>query len=351
MQSKSMQKKKYPLIVTMIIFLLCSITYAGEPLSFTKEFNLFTSQQAQGYFKPLFTSIEQSLNSNLHTTALYQDKWTIGIDISTQGMLIPDAQKTYDAALPELYGNTAECQNAELRDGEINRNFGGYSSQPTIYGGTSNPIFSAPQYDTHPSKHLKSVGFAEGMGISSMPGVPVLQLIFGFPTRTEFRFRFLTFPVQGENFNYFGFILNQRFDHFFDIFGDDTTMALAANLSFHIGNRDPGIEMNSYSFGLHWSKYFEDVLSVYAAFQYENMGGEFQAERKDFIESDFIDSPYEEVRNGEDIIFDLETFTNFRFYGGISRRFSFLELNMNLGYASQPFISGGITFWIAEINK
>jgi hypothetical protein len=335
-------------LASAIWLLSINIASSGEPLTFTKEFNLFTSQQAQGYFKPMFTTMEQSMNSNLHTIALYEDTWSIAIDISTQGMIIPESQKTYDALLPELYGNTNECQNAELRDGVLNRNIGGYSKQPTVYGGGSTPIFSAPQYDTHPSKHLKSLAFAEGNDIGFMPGVPVLQLIFGFPTRTEFRFRFLTFPVQGESFNYLGFILNQRFDHFFDMFGEDTTMALAANLTFHTGNRNPGIEMYSFAAGLHWSKYFEDVLSVYAAFQYEHMGGEFHAERKDFVYSEFIDSPYQEIRDGNDIIFDIESFTNFRFYGGISRRFDFLELNMNLGYASQPFISGGITFWIAE---
>jgi len=334
--------------VLLICLLSVSLSNAGEPISFTKEFNLFTSQQAQGFFKPLFTTIEQSLNSNLHTIAIYEDKWSIGIDISTQGMIIPGSQKTYDAQLPELYGNTAECENAELRNGVLYRNVSGYSKQPTVYGGKSTPIFSAPQYDTHPSKHLKSNAYAEGMDISFMPGVPVLQLVFGFPTRTELRFRFLTFPVQGESLNYFGFILNQRFDHFFDIFGEDTTMGLAANITFHTGNRNPGIDMYSFAAGLHWSKYFEDILSVYAALQYENMGGEFQAERKDFVESDFIESPYQEVRNGSDIIFDLESFTSFRIYGGISKRFSFLELNMNLGYASQPFISGGLTFWIAD---
>ncbi len=339
---------KLNLIVLLFSVLAFGTAQTGEPLSFSKEFNLFTSQQAQGYFKPMLTTMEQSLNSNLHTIALYEDTWSVGIDISTQGMLIPESQKTYKALLPELYGNTEECQNVEQRDGSIRRNISSNSKQPTVYGGKSTPIFSAPQYFTHPSKHLRSVAFAEGMDIGIMPGVPVLQLVFGFPTRTEFRFRFLTFPVQGENFNYLGFIINQRFDQFFDIFKDDTTMALAANLSFHTGSRDPGIYMYSISAGVHWSKYFEDLFSVYAAIQYENMGGEFHAERRDFLESEFIQSPYEEVRNGSDIVFDIESFTNFRLYGGISRRFDFLELNFNLGYASQPFVSGGVTFWVAE---
>lgn len=336
-------------ISVLILLSICSMYLkSGEPLYFTKEFNTFTSQQAHGYFKPMFTTIEQSINSNLHTIAVYEEAWTFGLDISLQGMLIPESQKTYDAELPEYYGNTEYCENAELKNGEVSRNVSSPSVQPTVYGGVSTPVFSAPQFDTHPAKHMKSAAFAEGMNIGSMPGVPVFQLIGGFPTRTQLRLRFLTFPVQGENFTYFGLILNQQVDHFFDLFGDDSTMALAANLTFHTGNRDPGIEMTSIAAGVHWSKYFQDLFSVYAAFQYENMSGEFHAERKDFLESEFIDSPYEEVRNGEDLIFDIDSFTSFRIYAGLSRRVSFLEFNLNFGYASQPFMSGGVTFWIFE---
>ena len=190
---------------------------------------------------------------------MYKDTWSIAFDISTQGMIIPGSQENYDAELPSEYGNTVDSKTAELRNGSINRNVSSTSSQPTIYGGISTPVFSAPQDDYQsPAKYMKSTAFAEGQDIAFMPGVPILQLIVGLPTCTEVRLRFMTFPIQDESFYYFGIMANQRVDHWFELFEDDTTMALATNFAFHFGSRSPGIDMYSIALGCHWSKYLDD---------------------------------------------------------------------------------------------
>ncbi|HPP39842.1 MAG TPA: hypothetical protein PK498_06060, partial [Candidatus Kapabacteria bacterium] len=110
---------------------------AAKEIEISREFTLLTSQHAQGYLKPLFTTLGESLNSGLFTKADYKKTFTLGIDINVMGMYIPNSQKTYDAELPDLYGNTDRVLTAVKKDGTIIHNVRGSWQQPTIYGGRS----------------------------------------------------------------------------------------------------------------------------------------------------------------------------------------------------------------------
>lgn len=335
-----------PLLTRFLLGMLVIVTMAAEaraadPITFTNEFNLFTSSNAQGYFKPVFTTIGQSWNSNLHTSADYPRVWSVGLGISAMGMIIPSSQKSFDAELPKSYGNTDITETAHWSDGSIIRNAKGTIEQPTFYGGISTPVFSAPSNNYQP----KSAGYAEGSDLSFAPGVPVAQLIVGFPTATQLRLRFLMFDFDGAPTTYIGGIVNQRVDHFFHLFENDPTYALGLSLAFHTMNRDPGLSMTSFAFGAHISKELPDLFDLYGGLQVETLSGEFEAKRNDVNSFDVKDSPFDEVRLGEDVKFDIESFTSFRLYGGLSWKYSFIELHGDIGYASQPFFSVGITFW------
>jgi hypothetical protein len=333
------------------VIVIASPARAGEELEISKDFTLFTSDNLQGYLKPLFTTVEESFHSNLYSSARYADYWTISLDLSVPGMFIPNSQKTYDAELPDLYGTEEVVRTVEYRNGVKIYNVSGMSEQPTIYGGFSSPVYASPQNHRYPDSTYKSVAFVEGNDISFMPGLPILQLVTGFPWRGQLRFRFLTIPVQEQSMTYLGFMYNQQLDHFFDLFKNDTTIALALNFSYHMMNRTEGISVNSMAIGAHFSKHFNDGFHAYAGLQYENMSGEFEAIRSNYNPTDNVNSPYPEVRNGDPLKFDIETFTNFRVLGGLSYRTGFLEIHGDAGWASQPVLNIGVTFWIASFGK
>lgn len=325
---------------------------AAKEISIDREFSLFTSKNMEGYLKPLFTTLSESMNSNLFTTALYDTTWTIALDVSVMGMLIPDGQKSYIAERPDKFGDTNVCRTSEIRNGELLRDYLGPNKQPTIYGGASTAIFSQPVNMWAPDSFYKSVAYVEGNNISFMTGVPNLQLIFGFPTGTQFRTKFFFAPVQDETLIYYSLMLNQRLDHFFEVFDPQDKMGFAVNLAYHKLFRDSGIDINSWSAGVHFSKEWLEGLSTYIGFQFEDMNGKFKA-IKDTVGATegVVDSPYEEVRNNEPLEFNIGTFSNYRLLAGVSYRYSIIELHADAAWLTQPAFNIGITFWFGEFGK
>ncbi len=357
-------KKSTPFMLWLMIFFWLTFNLSStEPIKLTKNFTFFTQKNMQGYFKPLITSVGESMNSNLFTRALYPDYWSIGLDISIMGMFIPDDQKYFDAELPLAYGNTNIVKNALLSEGILIKDVGKTYKQPTVYGGPSTTIFAAPQnkysssteYNGKPimDSTYKSAYFAEGNDISFMAGLPAIQLIGAFPSRTELRLRFLPLPVQNEMMIYWALILKQQFDHFFDLFDPADRIGLAVHFAYHSMNRDPGLSLSSFAAGIHASKAWDFGLTAYGGIQFEGLSGEFKAEREKASVFDFdaMNNPYPEVRAGGPLSFDLESFTSYRLLGGLSYRTGIIELHADAAYASQPILNIGLTFWFAEWGK
>lgn len=325
---------------------------AGDSLTITKEFNLITSKNAAGYFKPLFTTIGESFNSNTFTVARFARQWRLGLDISVCGMMIPSSQTTFDALLPEVYGKTDSTQTAELRGSVETRNHKGTVSQPTIYGGNSTPTFSASQSSVPTSeapKQPSTVSYMEGNNISFMSGLPAIQLAVGLPTRTQIRLRFLTAPIQDASTIYFGAMLSQQFNHLVGLFADDSLIGVALNAGYHNVSRSEGISVSSFAVGLHASKTWNSGFSVYGGIQYEGLSGTIKFVReKDF--SIISKSPFEEIRKQKDLEFDVESFTDIRIGAGLSYKTGILELHADAAYASQPVLSAGFTLWFLNID-
>lgn len=325
---------------------------AGDSLTITKEFNLITSKNAAGYFKPLFTTIGESFNSNTFTVAKFARQWRLGLDISVCGMIIPSSQTTYDALLPEVYGKTDSTQTAERRGGTETRNGKGTVVQPTIYGGASTPTFSASQSSAPTAeapKQPSTVSYMEGNNISFMSGLPALQLTVGLPTRTQLRLRFLTAPIADVSTTYFGVMLSQQFNHLVGLLADDSLIGIALNAGYHSISRNEGISISSFAVGLHGSKTWESGFSVYGGLQYEGLSGTLKFVReKDF--SILSKSPFQEIRQQKDLEFDVESFTSIRVGAGLSYKTGILELHADAAYASQPVLAAGFTLWFMNID-
>lgn len=355
-------------VLLLLMVISVSLLKAGEPITISKDFTLFTTQNLKGYTQPLVTSIEQSINSNMYTSASYEERYYFGLDLSVMGMFIPNSQKTFNAERPDKFGDVSVVRTAEIRDGIVLLNYTKDNYQPTIYGGKSTPIFAVPQNSFEPDSFYKTATFVEGNNISFMAGLPTLQLIAGFPTRTELRLRFLALPVQDEMLWYWGAIVNQQFDHWFKIFPEEYKMALALNGAYHSMSRNPGLSISSWAAGVHWSKLWDfeksGQITGYFGFQLENLTGTFEAVKDTSgMSTDIIDSPYLEVREPVNyakqqgwyddqgkpqpkLAFDLENQNKFRLVLGFSYKYSFLELHGDFAYANQPMLTAGITFWL-----
>lgn len=342
------------LAVLPIAFCIAHSQSSG-PIEVEREFNVFTSHNAAGYFMPLFTSFQEGFATNLYSTALYDEKWCIALDFSLMGMFVPESHRTFQALLPESYADPSLSQTAEFRNGVTSRHVSGASLQPTVYGGIANPVFSAPQSESEPASFSRTVGFAEGNDIGLMPGVPHLQLMLGFPSRTELRARVLPVPTGDDRtLLYLGVALNQQVDRFLDLFGNDSTMALAVNGSFHYLNWTDIVSGTGFTAGMHFSKRW-DGFTLFAGAQFETMSGDFVAAREaptpGEVATDRQISPYEEIRAGAPIAFELESLNTARLLGGFSYRSGAVEIHADAAWASQPVISGGLTFWIASFGE
>jgi hypothetical protein len=346
------------------------------------DFNLFTSKNLQGYTKPLFTTIGQGAQSNLFTVASYDESYSIGIDLSLSSTLIPGSQQVYDAVLPAAFGDTTIMDNAIYQNGKIVRNISGTVEQPTIYGGASNAIYVvAPVQGGDPADSIyKTIAFNEGTNITTMASLPAFQLVFGLPTRTELRFRFLGAPIDDEMYSHLAISANQQLDHWMDLFNEEDDMALALNASYQFMTLAETIDMNSWSVGLHFSKGFGDGFSLYGGLQIEDLSGTFNMVRQNGYQAEYYQedgitlksrsaisteqqlnydahvaarknvetNPYEEVRLLKPLSFDIETFTNWRFTVGASYEFGIMDLHLDMGYASQMFLNGGIRLRFKE---
>lgn len=348
----------------------------------SSEFSGFNSENFKGYTKPLFTTIGQGAQSNLFSVANYNESYSIGIDISLSSTLIPGSQENYNAMLPAAFGDTNIMDNAIYKNGEIIRNIGGTVEQPTIYGGESNAIYVvSPVPGGDPADSIyKTIAYNEGNNIATMASLPAIQFIFGLPTRTEIRFRYLGAPIDEEMYNHIAISANQQVDEWFDIFDSEDNMSLAIHGSYQFMTLAETIDMNSWAAGVHFSKGFGDGLSVYAGLQLEDLGGTFNVERKNGYREEFYvqgtnelrdlnevptelqaqyvahvnarkdteNSPFEEVRLLKPISFDIETFTNWRFTVGGAYEYGIMEFHLDMGYASQMFLNGGIRLRFKE---
>lgn len=336
----------------LIFFLTYPIILLGEnELEIGKEFSLFTSKNLSGYSKPLVTSLSQSLNSNLYTVVNYNNGWSFGFDFSASGMFIPAKQKKYDAELPSKFGNTDIVWTAQNDDGEYILDKKNFVSEPTIYGEKSLPVFASPQNKFFPDSINKTIAFAEGNDISFMSGLPVIQLFMGIPTRTQIRFRFLMVPISNAPLMYYTIGVNQNIDKIFGIFEEGSPYAIGIHADYHSISRDPGVDASSMALGAVFSEKNENGFGYYLGLQYENFNGTVEAIRQTGNSQDIVNSPYDEVRNGENLTVTLESFTNIKALGGLSYRTGFVELHLDAAYASQPMIAGGISLWLFDTGE
>ncbi len=336
-------------IITIFIFSIMVLDFGllkAKDLEINSDFNILTSKNAQGYFKPLFTTIEESFNTGLFTTANYKNGWSISLDLGLTGMFIPNSQRTFEAELPESFGNTSITETSELIGNSIRRNHSGTVTQPTIMGGISNPVFSAPQDFNSLDSLQKTIAFLEGNDISFMTGLPIVQLSFGIPTRTQFKVRFATATISENSFSYYTLGVNQNIDKFFDLFGEDENAAIALNFAYHSLSWKPTIEMASWSLGAHGSYTFDNGFTFYGGMQYETFSGDFYAKREQTTK--LVKSPYQEIRDQKPIAFSLESDNAFRLLGGLSYRWGILELHTDIAWAAQPVVKAGLSLWFLD---
>jgi outer membrane protein OmpA-like peptidoglycan-associated protein len=339
----------------IVLYLLLLITtvqlaYSKDELTISGEFNLFTSKNAQGYFKPLSTTLSESFNSDYYTTANYHKSWSLGLDVSFMELFIPSSQLTYNAELPQGFSNRNLTNTADLRDNNLRINVPNTSLQPTFYGGHSTPVFSTPLNSSDPDSLLRTVTFMEGNNISQIVGVPALQLFVGLPTRTQLRIRYFGVNVGNYSVLSYGIGVNQNIDKFFDIFPEE--MGLALNLAYNSFAFNPGFNINSLAAGLHYSYSFDFGLTLYCGAQYESTGGHFKAVREITPDqAEYVNSPFEEIRDRQDLDFDITSSCFGRLTGGLSYKIGFLELHADAAYAAQPIVTAGLSFWFFDTYK
>jgi len=337
--------KTFFMMVSILTFGFC-FSYSKD-IVISRDFVLFTSKNLEGYIKPIFTTLEQSLNTTLFGTSLPDGKFRFTLNLSVSGMIIPDAQKTFDAEVPDGFFNDSVTQVAQMRNGEVRRSVVKPNIQPTIYGGSSTPIFSAPQSHTYPDSIYKTIAYPEGLHIDFMAGLPVLQAIVETPLKNEIRFRFFSLPIQDETFVYLTIGLNQRVDDWFNLFGFDKNKAISVHFALHRMYYGNSFDLTSYAIGINAMQRWGNTLIGYVGLQYEDFGGKFRAVKDTTgLKENVINSPFPELRQAKPIEISFNSYTKFQAKGGFTLTFYIGFLNFELSYASQPMISLGFGLFI-----
>ncbi|QLH53294.1 MAG: hypothetical protein CH6_1125 [Candidatus Kapaibacterium sp.] len=338
-------------IIYFILFFFASLTYAKD-IVISRNFVLFTSQNLNGYLKPIFTSLNQSLNNALFGTSNLDGKFKVSLNLAFSSLLIPEEQKWFDAEVPEGFFDTSATLTSQIRNGEIVSFLVKPNKQPTIYGGSSVPIFAAPQNHKYPDSVYKTIAYPEGLHLNLMIGLPVLQLIFETPLKNEIRFRFFTMPIQGESFVYLTIGFNQRIDHLFEIFGFDKRKNISIHTAFHRMYRGTSFSLTSYAIGINVSNQFNEHLIGYLGVQHENLDGYFKAIKDTTgLNNDIVNSPFLELREARPVAISFQTYTKWQIKGGLNLLFSFGFVNFDLTFASQPMISLGFGLFLEKKKK
>ena len=337
-------------LVFCFIFSVSSL-FSQNEFEVDAEFGLFTSQNLSGYLKPLTTSISQSLNSGFYTTMNYSGGWSFGLNISASQMFIPKDQTTFSAETPDMYGNTGVVETAYYKNGVMYQNQKGYILQPTIYGGISTPVFASPQNQFAPDSFYKSVSYMEGNNISTIAGIPALQLFLGIPTHTQIRFKYLGYSVNNAPITLFALAVNQNLSHYIPVFDKESPFSFGIGGSYQSISRNPGIDISGWTAALNFGGNFKNGLGFYTALQFEDMSGTITAKREATNANEIINNPYPEVRNGLPLIVDFETFTNFKALAGVNYRYGIMELNADFAWATQPMVTAGLSLYFIDTKE
>lgn len=336
-------------LVALLSFIFMLYPSFGKELVISKNFVLFTSKNLENYLKPLFTTLEQSLNSYLYGTTFIDGRLCISLNIGFPTMIIPNSQKKFNAEVPDGFNSNGKVLVAQLRDGKLIHYVYQPNLQPTIYGGSSTPIFSSPQTHHYPDSIYKSVAYPEGISVDIMPGLPILQLVLTTPLLNELRFRFFTFPFQDESLIYFTLAIQQRIDHLFNLFPFDKEKSINIFGALHRLYRQTSLDLISYSIGSSLMQRFGESFLGYIGVQYENMTGHFKALKDTTgIYEDVVNSPFTELRQARPIEIYFSSFTHFQFRSGLTWFFSVFSLNLELSFASQPMFSLGFSLNIFD---
>lgn len=332
----SIRKLLLPAFLALIVF---GSSASAQKDSLNSLLAGLTQKNIERYIQPLFTTFAEGINSNLYTTAYHKNTWSFGIDFSDQLMFIPSSQRTYSAELPSYFGDPNTVQTVEEYNGQIIRN-STTTEQPTVYGGESHAVFAVMQ-DT--MKTSTSITFPGGNDIAAMPNIPLVQFLFGLPTRTQLRFRLVPLSVGSptRNILYMNVGIDQQIDTWFSTTRNPKPYAVAIHAAYSVFSVSDLIDSKALAFGIHGSYSPVSSLTLFAGVQYEQMTGTVHYLSKETITTNTEQRVYQ-----TEVAANLSSANNYRVVGGLSYRINFVEVHFHGALATQPVLSAGFSFWI-----
>lgn len=347
----------------LLLFLACSavsphVQADDRPFTLNEEFSYATKGNLEGYLKPAFTTIAEGQASSLFTSINLSEEFRVGLDINYNVLIIPDSQRSFSAKLPDSYSSFTRSSNAKLESADEDRDLYPSVDQPTIYGGQATPIFSAEKSDTN----AKSVVFLSGNDRSWMPTIPAIGLSFNLPSQTELRFRYAGFSFDestetevmpgifvpdtiSRSTSFFTVSATQQLDDLLEIFENDTNIMLGVNVAYSSISVSGIYESSVFSMAAIGEYAADEMFSLTGFLQFEATSGELNVVRE--AGSEITDSPYEELRDPENVDFSMDAAgeNSLRFGVGAHGHFGPLVLSATAALATQPVFTLGGTIW------
>ncbi len=287
-------------IFTLFLILFVS-TISNAQLE--DRFSALNEINAEGYAKPLATSLGIGLNSGTYYSASVPSLF--GFTFSLKGMFIfiPDDDKTFDPVLPAGYEE---------------------GSSATIYGDKGGAYAGYDGFIVLPP----------GVNLSSVPlAYPQVSFAtFG----TELLIRFLPSIELGEDakLNFWGLGLKHSISQYIPLFPVD----LAAQIVYNKISITDIVDHKNLAFNVHASKSF-GIIILYGGLQYESSTMDLEYT----IDGD-PDNADPLLRVDKDVNLSIDGDNNFRVTLGTALKLAFFALNVDLNIGSQLAVTTGLNF-------
>lgn len=277
-------------VVFVFVVMFSSLSHSQEGV----ENILFAGRSdaklfAQNYFKPGFESFLYSVNNGWFTTAKVFRKLGFEFAINTTTSLVPYDDRSFDFN-PNAYNFLTTTNNERFLPTVMSHEISGAKLNVTIPYKDGKKLvsnFSMPE------------GVTENLPLKALP-VPMIQLGFGLPFKTDLRFRFvptLNYAKNDFDVGLVGLSMQHDLTHYFGVDYDDARFGLSimggftnidAKYNFYndkIKNKNITVskdaafayELSAWTVQLLGSMDFENV-SFYAAYGYQEAYSKMEIE-------------------------------------------------------------------------
>lgn len=290
------------IVISILVILCVSLVSPLQAQTFEEFVSKYTSENGQGYMRPLADALGGNLNSGLFSTArIPKMGFHFRIGIEAMVAFVADKQKTFEATTPDYYPQQTTIE------------------APTVFGEIEAMEVAGPGGTTYL--------FPGGLNVKIMP-IAVPQLTIGNLFGTEAILRWFQFDM-GEDFGelkLLGYGLRHNINQYLPVLPIDVSAGIFLQ-SFKVADI---VDAKTFFLGVQGS-FKASVLTLYGGLGFE---------------SSKLDIAFDvgEGENAEEIAYDLRSKNSVRFTVGFALQLLIMRIHADYNMGYQSVACAGVSF-------